>query len=54
MGSDPLVQEVRDPTTGLFTGYAPLERLPVEQELDRLRDDLLQQNPPAQNRPATP
>jgi tetratricopeptide (TPR) repeat protein len=47
MGSDPLVQEVRDPKTGLFTGYAPMQRLKVVQELDLLRDDLLRQNPPA-------
>lgn len=47
MGSDPLVQEVRDPKTGLFTGYAPLPRLKVVQELDLLRDDLLRQTPPA-------
>ncbi|NWF79761.1 MAG: CHAT domain-containing protein [Chloroflexi bacterium] len=47
MGSDPLVQEVRDPNTGLFVGYAPMQRLKVVQELDLLRDDLLRQNPPA-------
>jgi tetratricopeptide (TPR) repeat protein len=47
MGSDPLVQEVRDPKTGLFTGYAPMQRLKVVQELDLLRNDLLRQNPPA-------
>ncbi|MGC9039999.1 MAG: CHAT domain-containing protein, partial [Roseiflexus sp.] len=47
MGSDPLVQEVRDPGTGLFAGYAPLPRLRVEQELDLLRDDLTRQTPPA-------
>ncbi|RMD73397.1 MAG: CHAT domain-containing protein, partial [Chloroflexi bacterium] len=47
MGSDPLVQEVRDPKTGLFAGYAPLPRLKVVQELDLLRDDLARQTPPA-------
>lgn len=47
MGSDPLVQEVRDPATGLFAGYAPLPRLKVVQELDLLRDALLRQHPPA-------
>ncbi len=47
MGSDPLLQEVRDPQTGLFTGLARLPRIKVVQELDRLRDDLLRQNPPA-------
>ena len=47
MGSDPLVQEVRDPTTGLVAGYDPMPRLRVVQELDLLREDLLRQNPPA-------
>ncbi|MFQ3634149.1 CHAT domain-containing protein, partial [Roseiflexus sp.] len=47
MGSDPLAQEVRDPETGLFAGYAPMRRLKVVQELDLLRDDLLRQDPPA-------
>ncbi len=47
MGSDPLVQEERNPQTGLFTGYEPMRRLRVVQELDLLREDLLRQNPPA-------
>ncbi|WP_245863322.1 CHAT domain-containing protein [Candidatus Viridilinea mediisalina] len=47
MGSDPLVAEVRDPQTGLFSGYQPLPPLKVVQELDLLRDDLLRQQPPA-------
>ncbi|WP_299643877.1 CHAT domain-containing protein [uncultured Chloroflexus sp.] len=45
MGSDPLLQEVRDPQTGLLADYAPLSRLRVVQELDLLRDDLARQNP---------
>ncbi|MGQ9549756.1 MAG: CHAT domain-containing protein, partial [Roseiflexus sp.] len=47
MGSDPLLREVRDPQTGLLTGYAPLPRLRVVQELDLLRDALRDQHPPA-------
>lgn len=47
VGSDPLVQEARDPKTGLFAGYAPMRRLRVVQELDLLREDLVRQNPPA-------
>ena len=47
MGSDPLLREVRDPQTGLLTGYAPMRRLRVVQELDLLREDLVRQNPPA-------
>ncbi len=46
MGSDPLVQEVRDPATRLLTDYAPMRRLQVVRELDLLRDTLLRQNPP--------
>ena len=46
MGSDPLVQELRDPTSGLFVGYTPMRRLQVVQELDLLRDDLLTTQPP--------
>ncbi|WP_129678382.1 CHAT domain-containing protein, partial [Candidatus Chloroploca sp. Khr17] len=47
MGSDPLVQEVYDPKTGLFQDYAPMRRLKVVRELDQLRDDLVGQQPPA-------
>ncbi|WP_333691758.1 CHAT domain-containing protein, partial [Chloroflexus sp.] len=47
MGSDPLVQEVRDPRTGLLVDYAPLPRLKVIAELDLIRDDLARKQPPA-------
>jgi hypothetical protein len=46
MGSDPLLGEVRDPQTHLLTGYAPMRRLLVVQDLDALRDRLLSQQPP--------
>jgi ABC-type uncharacterized transport system YnjBCD ATPase subunit len=46
MGSDPLVQEVRDPDTNVLTSYTPLRRLQVVRELDDLRTLLLQQDPP--------
>lgn len=45
MGSDPLVQRARDPATRK-TGFVPLPRLRMVQELDRLRDDLRTQQPP--------
>ncbi|HEU4322444.1 MAG TPA: CHAT domain-containing protein, partial [Roseiflexaceae bacterium] len=47
MGSDPLVHEVRDPQSGRFLGQAPLRRLAVVRELDRLRDALSAIQPPA-------
>ena len=47
MGSDPLVQEVRDAKKGGFASYAPLRRLQVVRELDLMREDLLRQSPPA-------
>lgn len=46
MGSDPLLQAVRDPETKLLTGYAPLPRLQVVRELETLRETLLRQTPP--------
>jgi hypothetical protein len=46
MGSDPLLQAVRDPQTNHLTGYAPLERLEVVRELERMRDTILSADPP--------
>ena len=45
MGSDPLLQEVRD-ESGKLQGYAKLPRLQVVQELDTLRNTLHQQKAP--------
>ncbi len=47
-GSDPALQEVRDPKTNVLKGHAPVERrLQVVQELDLIRDGLQRQQPPA-------
>ncbi len=46
MGSDPLLQEVRDPETNTLQDYVPLRRLQVVRELDTLRDALQRRNPP--------
>src|SRR5439155_17904525 len=45
MGSDPLIQDVRN-ATGHVVGSVPLPRLRVVRELDALRDELLRQQPP--------
>lgn len=45
LGSDPLLEEARDPQTGLLA-RVPLPRLQVVRDLDALRDGLLAQQPP--------